>query len=118
MLRTIRHDNIDYVNPAIFSFTDAARREIYRLRSAFPDKFIVIGWGYGVSVHTQEGRVLEELGDRIMVALGGQDDEPLEPSLAASVGGQDLELAIPADVTASETPIIDTDARGRLMLRR
>jgi len=37
MQRTIRHTGRDWLNPAIATFTDAARREVAAMRAAYPN---------------------------------------------------------------------------------
>jgi hypothetical protein len=118
MQRTIHHENHDYVNPAIFIFTEGARREVARMRTAFPGMTIAIGWGKSVRVHRQDGTLVEELGDLMIVGLGTPEERSTDLAIISSLDGQEIEIAIPADVTSSEAPVIDVDARGRLMLRR
>jgi hypothetical protein len=118
MKRTIRHKDRDYVNPAIFIFTDAARREVDRMRSTFPGKTIAIDWGHSVKVHGEDGKVEQQLGDLLIVGLGTAEERSTDPTIIVSLDGQEIEIAIPADVTNSDAPVIDVDTRGRLMLRR
>ncbi len=117
MNRTIHHGDWDYLNPAIFSFTAAARRELERLRAAFPGKTIEIGWGESVRVHRRDGTTIEDLGDRIMVGVGTPDEVTSDPAMILNLDGHDIEVFIPADVTSSHEPVIDVDSRGRLTLR-
>jgi hypothetical protein len=118
MKRTIRHEDRDYVNPAIFTFTDAARREVDRMRSTFPGKTISIDWGYSVKVHGEDSKVEQQLGDLLIVGLAPPEERSADAAIIVKLDGTEIEIAIPADVTSSEAPVIDTDLRGRLTLRR
>jgi hypothetical protein len=111
MQRTIRDGDWDYVNPAIFTFTDSARREIERLRAAFPGKRVSINWAKAIRVHGTG----ETLSDRIVVGLGTPEEN--EPAFVANLDGHEIEIAIPAEVTRSEAPVIGTNADGRLALQ-
>ncbi|MBI4923905.1 MAG: hypothetical protein HY834_19400 [Devosia nanyangense] len=118
MQRTVRHEDHDYINPAAFTFTDGARQEVRRLRLAFPGKTITIDWGKSVRVHDKYGTVTEELGDLMIVGLASPEEQSTDPAIVVSLDGHDIEIAIPAEVTVSQAPVIDVDRRGRLSLRR
>jgi hypothetical protein len=78
---------------------------------------LVVGWGRSIVVQRQDGTVVEQLGDGIIVELAGPEDHSINPGLLAQVDGDDIEISIPAEVAHSGIPVIDVDARGRLTLR-
>jgi hypothetical protein len=115
MKRTIRLEGWDYVHPAAVTFTDAARREVGRLRAGFPGKIVAIGWGKSVQVREQDGTLVEELGDLLIVGLGTAEES--DPAVTVTLDGEAIEIALPADVTRADAPVIDVGANGRLILR-
>ena len=117
MKRTIPRLHYEIINPALFAFTDAAKREIERMRLAFPDKTVDIGWGRSIRVHGKDG-TSQNLGDRIIVGFATKDELDLDDQAAMiSVDGHEIAINIPADATTSDSPVIDADSIGRLVLR-
>lgn len=110
MQRTISDGGHDWLNPALFMFTDAARRKVADMRTAFPDKTPVFAWVTSMRVEHKDGTV-EHLGDGLIVGLAAADELP-DRALMVSLDGAAIGIEIESDVTTSKAPVIDTGVKG------
>lgn len=110
MQRTISDDGNDWLNPVLFKFTDAARREIANMHKQFPDKTPIFGWATSIRVQNKDGR-FDNLGKGLIVGLAGADELPGR-AFMVSLDGSPVGIEITSDATNSPAPVIDTGVKG------